>query len=75
MLSGIFIGVLNTTLVQLTIFCFCFLYLGMSRYGLLASLEEALLCGDQTIDLQDELIDWFLYDLGFREGIIERTIA
>ena len=26
------------------------------------------LCGDQTIDLQDELISWFLYGLGFCQG-------
>ena len=27
-----------------------------------------VLCGDQTIDLQDELIGWFLYGLGFCWG-------
>ena len=27
-----------------------------------------LLCGDQTTDLQDELIGWFLYGLGFCPG-------
>ena len=26
------------------------------------------MCGDQTIDLQDELIGWFLYGLGFCWG-------
>ena len=62
-LSGIFRGVLNTTLVQLTIFCFSFLYLGMSHYDLW---RRPVLCGDQTIDLQDELTGWFLYGLGFR---------
>ena len=36
-LSGIFRGVLNTTLFQLTIFCFSFLYLGMFHYSLLAN--------------------------------------
>ena len=27
-----------------------------------------VICGDQTIDLQDKLIGWFLYGLGFRRG-------
>ena len=27
-----------------------------------------VLCGDQTIDLQDVLIGWFLYGLGIRRG-------
>ena len=27
--------------------------------------RRLVLCGDQTIDLQDELIVWFLYGLGF----------
>ena len=44
-LSGIFLGALNTTLFQLTIFCFSFLYLGMSHYGLLANIfGEGLYC-------------------------------
>ena len=37
-LSGIFRGVLNTTLAKLMIFCCFFLYLGMSHYGLLANI-------------------------------------
>ena len=64
MLSGIFRGFLNTTLVQLMIFCLSFLYLGMSHYGLLANIFG----GGLYYDLQDELIGWFLYGLGFRRG-------
>ena len=64
MLFGIFRGFLNTTLVQLTIFCLSFLYLGMSHYGLLANIFG----GGLYYDLQDELIGWFLYGLGFRRG-------
>ena len=30
--------------------------------------RRLVLCGDQTIDLQDELIGWFLYGLGFCRG-------
>ena len=30
--------------------------------------RRLVLCGDQTIDLQDELIVWFLYGLGFCRG-------
>ena len=37
-LTGNFRDVLNTNLVQLTIFCFSFLYLEMSHYGLLANI-------------------------------------
>ena len=29
------------------------------------------MCGDQTIDLQDELIGWFLYGLGFCRGYFQ----
>ena len=34
-----------------------------------------VLCEDQTIDLQDEMIGWFLYDLGFGRGYFRRDYS
>ena len=68
-LSGIFRGVLNTTLIQLTIFCFFLISWNVPlQSGCKYLWWRLVLCGDQTNDLQDELSGWFLYGLGFYRG-------
>ena len=66
--------VLNTTLLRLLWSEYDFLFFFFISWNIqLWSASKYLwwrlaLCGDQTIDLQDDLIGWFLYGLGFCQG-------